>query len=203
MNNVITIITPTLPDRSGLLDRCISFVRQQRDKCNFEIEHIILSDTHRSIGQKLNAGVMEAAGDIIVRFDDDDIYRPEYVKTAVSVLTSSGADIAGVKTAYMYRAGDGRMWFYDYRGSQPYVMGSGSCFWRHRAILNPYPNSSYGEDALFCAGIGRVAYIPDCAKLMLISLHDKNTASGDNLHTIPEVSSGIIKDTVKSSFGLD
>ena len=66
-----------------------------------------------SIGAKRNSLIEMASGDIIVHFDDDDYYAPEYV--AVMVDRLGVADLIKLSRWFAWREIDGSLWEWDTR----------------------------------------------------------------------------------------
>lgn len=180
----VSVITPTVPGREHMLNRCRRIVSDQDYP---EIEHIIVP-TRGSIGMKLNAGIEMASGDIIVRFDDDDLYASDYISRCVDKL-KSGTGMTGVCKFHLYNPNTGQLWLYDYNGSLPYIAGSGSAFWRKEWAKNRYPDSSMGEDGRFCMGMSCDVEAIDYVHGMVAVLHGRNTASHLNTHTYKKITS--------------
>lgn len=59
------------------------------------------SKVRATIGEKRNALLAEAKGDIILHFDDDDFYAPEYAATMIAALDRLGADLVNLRGWYM------------------------------------------------------------------------------------------------------
>jgi glycosyltransferase involved in cell wall biosynthesis len=187
----VSIITPTTESRAWFLTRCKQIVSQQDYP---DLEHIIVHGAH-SIGAKLNEGIDRATGDIIVRFDDDDLYADDYITRAVSFLTGKpGCNLTGLSKFYLYNPYTGGMWWYDYKGSMPYVAGSGMTFYKSVWQDNKFPDKSIGEDAEFNMKIRGV--YPHGYDGMVAIIHGANTDSHSNLHTfqkvVPPVSNELI-----------
>ena len=68
-------------------------------------------DRKISIGEKRNILIEKAKGEIIVQFDDDDYYAPNYVSSMVSALTHLGADLINLRGWFLY---DVRSDFFGY-----------------------------------------------------------------------------------------
>jgi len=68
-------------------------------------------DRKISVGEKRNILVEQARGEIIVQFDDDDYYAPNYVSSMVSALTDLNADLINLRGWFMY---DVRSNFFGY-----------------------------------------------------------------------------------------
>ena len=58
----------------------------------------------RSLGYCYNYAVHRARFEIVAKFDDDDIYFPEYLRESVNALVSTNADIVGKSCRYIYFA---------------------------------------------------------------------------------------------------
>jgi glycosyltransferase involved in cell wall biosynthesis len=127
-SDLVTVITPT-HDRSQLLRRALKYFREQDYK---NIEWQILDDSSSpsdwvndidgnifyeqvdkkmTLGEKRNYLVDKASGDIIVQFDDDDYYAPNYVSSMVSTLCERGADLINLRGWFLY---DVRSHFFGY-----------------------------------------------------------------------------------------
>jgi glycosyltransferase involved in cell wall biosynthesis len=128
-SDLVTVITPTR-DRSQLLRRVLKYFREQDYK---NIEWQILDDSsspadwvndvsdgnifyervdkQMTLGEKRNYLVDKARGDIIVQFDDDDYYAPNYVSSMVSTLWDRGADLINLRGWFLY---DVRSHFFGY-----------------------------------------------------------------------------------------
>ncbi len=107
---LVTIITPTIPERRCQLERCRQSVLAQTYSA---IEHLIIQDGGRwslssstilgrnwrqfTCGASYGAiprrvGTYLAHGDYIGYLDDDDEFLPEHVSKLVALLESTGAD---------------------------------------------------------------------------------------------------------------
>src|SRR5690606_15922277 len=137
---------------------------------------------------------LRATGEIIINSDSDDWFAPNFITRSVTHLMRSGADMTGLSSAYFYLP-HSQLWLYQYRGGQPYVLGSGMCYHRHVWQRKPYPDIKVGEDLEFQTNAGRI--IPhDNIHLFMAMIHGKNTASHKQLSTMkrinPEIAEGIL-----------
>lgn len=145
---LVSIVTPTTHNREPFNNQLREMVAAQTYE---NIEHLF-DYSPATIGAKLNALCKEAAGEIIIRMDSDDLYSPDYVSICVAQLAT--ANMTGLDRAYFT---DGaRAWLYQYKGSQQYVCGSGSAFHKKVWERNPFKPISQGEDCIFCAGAGKI-----------------------------------------------
>jgi len=126
------------------------------------------------ISEKRNFGCSEAAGDVIVHFDDDDFSAPLRVADQVSRLLASGLSVTGY---CVMRFSDGtRAW--RYAGTGEYALGTSLCYWKQWGLSHPFPAVQVGEDNAFV----QVAYAAgqlisvDARELMWASIHPGNTS---------------------------
>jgi glycosyltransferase involved in cell wall biosynthesis len=68
-------------------------------------------DRKLSVGEKRNLLIDKSHGEIIVQFDDDDYYCPDYVRTMVSALSTLNADLINLRGWFLY---DCRSRFFGY-----------------------------------------------------------------------------------------
>lgn len=195
----VTIITPTA-NRPLMLKRCIAQFEAQDYSGETEM-YIIGSNvkdyrdigsyqnvTHRTIPNgtipdKLNYACEQATGEIILRFDDDDYYAPDWITKSVQFLIESKADLTGLNHAYFYRPNNA-LFEYHYTGEQPYILGATMCFWkktwenskRKFYSISKIKGKPTGEDKNFCVNNGLV--LPhNYTKGFMAMLHGGNTSS--------------------------
>lgn len=88
-----------------------------------------------------NVACREAAGAIIVHWDDDDWSAPWRVSAQVRGLVESGADVCGTRRAYYLDLRDGTTWEYVYPdGRRPYVVDNTLCYRRDLWLRAPFPS---------------------------------------------------------------
>lgn len=63
---------------------------------------VLRAGMDRSLGQNLNALVSASGGDVIAKFDDDDLYGQHYLLDACFALDYSGAELVGKEARYLY-----------------------------------------------------------------------------------------------------
>lgn len=73
----------------------------------------IHSPTRLSVGHKRNLLVEQARGDVIVHFDDDDCYAPQYVSRMLQALEGTGADFLNLRGFFLFHAPSRRFAFWD------------------------------------------------------------------------------------------
>jgi glycosyltransferase involved in cell wall biosynthesis len=129
ISDMVSVITPTR-NRDRFLKNALKYFRSQ-DYTNIEWlilddspqaaeccgdlsdENIFYQHTNRklSVGEKRNILIERARGEIIIQFDDDDYYAPNYVSSMVSALTELGADLINLRGWFLY---DVRSDFFGY-----------------------------------------------------------------------------------------
>lgn len=176
----VSIITPTTPDRSEMVRRLSAMVAAQ----TFRDFEWLTDENPGTIGEKRNRLCQRAKGEIIVMFDSDDSYAPDYVERCVNHMEEKKATCTGLSSAYF--ASKDQAWHYTYGGSQPYCMGSGMAFYKWIWERNKFPEISEGEDAIFCSMAGRVI-AHDYRTGALFTIHDSNTASHKALSSMKPV----------------
>lgn len=75
--------------------------------CSWSKLKYIHSDKRMSIGEKRNLLIAESSGELIVNFDDDDFYGPDYVKNRVDALNSSGKKLSVMSGFFVYHLNTG------------------------------------------------------------------------------------------------
>lgn len=55
-----------------------------------------------TLGDCLNFGIMRAKDDIIAKFDDDDYYGPDYIKSSIKVFKNKQISIIGKSSIFIY-----------------------------------------------------------------------------------------------------
>lgn len=55
-----------------------------------------------ALGDCLNFGIMKSNYDIIAKFDDDDYYGPEYIKSSMDAFNNKDISIIGKNSLYIY-----------------------------------------------------------------------------------------------------
>lgn len=66
------------------------------------ISYIHVPGRHMSIGEKRNMLCERARGEVIVQFDDDDYYAPNYLSTLAGFIETSEADMVSLQGWFVY-----------------------------------------------------------------------------------------------------
>lgn len=189
---LVSIITPWTPNRIDFMKRLANCVTAQSYK-NYEW----LTDSDPgTIGEKRNRLCQKAKGELIVHFDSDDWYGTEYIASSVGHILTTGADVTGVKDAYFLDEVNEKAWLYEYKGAQPYVLGSGMMYRREVWERNRFQHINEGEDMHFLTNSGKIK--PHGNVLSIFArIHGDNTASHKSVNVFKPVNyretSGLFK----------
>lgn len=161
----------------------IPHVTEMFNRQNYPNKELILVTDDGTIGHKRNVACESATGDVIVHFDSDDYYAPDYISYSVQFLLNNNADVTGLRSGYFFNPNKKKAWLYEYKLSQPFVLGSGMIYHKNVWMNNKFRDTSFGEDNFFLANAGIIKphrYISGfCAKI-----HDNNTCSHLAVHAM-------------------
>jgi glycosyltransferase involved in cell wall biosynthesis len=134
----------------------------------------------KSVGTKRNLACDIATGDIIVHWDDDDWYAPDWLSRQVDILRSSAADICGIEHVNFYSTITDTLW----KGTslnrnnpnyRAFLYGATlsypKAFWQK----NPFQDRKAGEDSEFLNSLGAKLYAHDYIDGFIAILHPNNT----------------------------
>eukprot|EP01065_Artemidia_motanka_P033046 TRINITY_DN40018_c0_g1_i1.p1 TRINITY_DN40018_c0_g1~~TRINITY_DN40018_c0_g1_i1.p1 ORF type:complete len:325 (+),score=66.27 TRINITY_DN40018_c0_g1_i1:84-1058(+) len=116
----------------------------------------------QSIGAKRNAAIERSEGSLVVHFDDDDVYSPDYITRMARVLAETGADLVKLQGWHTLDVETGVCGYFD--GGEPLPLEGaerlrelardsyGFSFVYTRELYRragPFPPVSFGEDHAF------------------------------------------------------
>lgn len=132
----------------------------------------------QSVGAKRNMACEHATGDIIAHWDDDDWSAPGRLRSQVSALLASGADVCGLSEILHYRPLRGDGWLYRADGARPPVAGCSIVYRRSVWAESRFPDVMIGEDSAFVGQLppDRVLALAD-RSLMVAVVHGRNVTS--------------------------
>ena len=120
----------------------------------------------RTVGGKRNWLAGKAAGSILVAFDDDDLYLPDYIDRMVSAMQSSGASVVTLASWLSYDAWSGALGVFDPEednlwGHHGRRWGYGFSYVYTADVARevPFPRQDFGEDygfILAAAACGKI-----------------------------------------------
>mmetsp|Transcript_61767 Transcript_61767/g.144904 ORF Transcript_61767/g.144904 Transcript_61767/m.144904 type:complete len:566 (-) Transcript_61767:94-1791(-) len=170
---------------------------QQKAMADERIVHITMKvqpGKDFTVGLKRNMTLHMATGEYIVNFDDDDLYAPGYVTKMVSLMQKERLVGVTLSAWYNYYIGKGVCTFSDPESWDEWVdeaaelddilYGYGFSYTHRRqaALLFPYPNVGFAEDAPFFLklrevyGDDKVLLHKDTEGLCLHIMHRANSA---------------------------
>lgn len=197
---LVTIITPTTPDRVEFNER-ITAIAQAQDYPN--IEHLICYDDF-TVGAKRNILCKQAKGSIIVCMDSDDIYSPDWVSKSVEHLLKTGANVTGLKDGYFYNPYETKAWLYQYspKNTKPYVLGATMCFLKTAWDKIKFPDMRAGEDTEFCKRVGNIQHHEYISGFVAF-IHGFNTSSHKSLGNMKAISPNITENIINSHYRIE
>lgn len=190
----VTIITPTTYDRLEFNER-IKHIGEAQDYPHYE--HLF-DYGNGSIGEKLNRLCGASKGDIIVRFDSDDIYSPDYVSRGVEFLLYNKAHVTGINECYFYNPYERKAWVFRNK-NKDYVIGSGMCFYKSIWQKHPFKHINSGEDSLWIENLRGVKAMHYNGQL-IATIHGYNTASHAQLKSMKRISHEIPENIINSHY---
>lgn len=153
------------------------------------IDNVILLDgeANDSLGSCLNRLVRVAEGNILAKFDDDDLYGQHYLLDAVNALGYSGADLVGKQAVHLYLESlDATVvrnphaehrWTHFVAG--PTLVGPRETF--HTA---PFADRTRGEDTTFLRALGQAGgKVYSADRFNFIQVRAAQTADAVHRHT--------------------
>lgn len=106
---LVSVITPTIPERDELLIECYLSVRAQTLPKN-QYEHVVeMDDAHAGCSATMNRAAARAAGDWLLPLADDDLLLPGCLETLLA--HTDDADI--VYAPPLVTGNEDRFWFFQ------------------------------------------------------------------------------------------
>lgn len=170
---LVSIITPITKDRAAFEPQLDRMVAQQDYP---HIEHIYVREEQLTIGAKRNKGCALAKGEIILHFDSDDIYTPDYVSRQVAALQQSNADVVGLSSFYFYKPKQRQAWQFIWSDAKQWMDGATLCYYREAWQRVAFKDVNVGEDALFVWNKKIKAMATNVSDCFVSVLHEGNSA---------------------------
>ena len=170
MNPILSILTPTIPERVShdefigmgiqtATGKCVSLMdRISRQIGELAVEHLVLCDNRaRSIGGKRQALVDVARGQYIAFVDDDDDVAPDYVESLLRAA-ETGADVITFRQRAIYNGLESEVHFGINNQDGQFTPGGITlrapwhvCAWKRERVEGClFGESNYGEDIVWC-----------------------------------------------------
>jgi glycosyltransferase involved in cell wall biosynthesis/SAM-dependent methyltransferase len=142
------------------------------------IRYFRLPNRH-TIGAKRNFACAQAAGEIVVHWDDDDWSAVGRLGYQAGELVAANADICGLQRVLFYAPREAQAWEYLYpRDGRAWVYGASFCYRKAFWKQHPFPDISVGEDSHFLWAVRdiRVHVLPD-HNFLVAMVHTANTSA--------------------------
>lgn len=187
-NPLVTVITPTI--RPEMLERCQAMFMAQ----DYPNKEMVVIPGPGTVGEKRNRGCEAAKGEIIVHFDDDDYYAPDYISKSVAFLLQNNVNITGYSTAYFCDAANKRAWLWKYAdpaNAMPYVCEASLVYRKSVWEKKKFKDISQGEGIYFLAHLPKIK-AHNTPNLFVAGIHSGNTASQNQIKTMQPVSVEVV-----------
>lgn len=152
------------------------------------VVYIRLHQRKQVVGVKRNHACDAANGDIIVHWDDDDWYAPDWISRQVKTLIDEQADICGLDKVFFYDPTLSNCWQYVYpENEQKWVYGATLAYWKKFWHSHRFGNMHIGEDNHFVwhSG-GRVAaHSHHYGFMAIIHAHNTSRKETGNVRWVP------------------
>jgi len=130
-----------------------------------------------TIGVKRNYAIEKANGEIIMHWDDDDWYAPDWVSKQVDALQTSGADITGLNRVVFYSPSVNKRWMYeDTDEERPWLCGATMAYRKSLWEKHPFIDIQVGEDYDFVWNSKAKIFALDYFAGFVAILHPNNTS---------------------------
>jgi len=130
-----------------------------------------------TIGIKRNYAIDKACGEIIMHWDDDDWYAPDWINRQVDALLTSGADITGLNRVVFYSPSINKRWMYeDMDEDKPWLCGATMAYRKTFWQSHPFIDIQVGEDYDFVWNSNAKIFALDYFAGFVAILHPHNTS---------------------------
>jgi glycosyltransferase involved in cell wall biosynthesis len=112
-----------------------------------KIRYIHHPSKFTSVGSKRNYACAQSNGDIILHWDDDDWYAPDWISRQVETLLLNDADICGLNNLHFFNPSTDNAWHYIYNYNRnPWVAGATLAYKKGHWQKHPFKDMNVGED---------------------------------------------------------
>lgn len=113
--------------------------------------HLFCANSPMTIGAKRNVLIQLCDSDIIVHFDDDDWYSPDYISYMIEYLNRTGADFVKLRSWHWHDILSNKWGIFDggITDTTKWGYGFSYVYKRNIALRFPFANISLGEDIDF------------------------------------------------------
>jgi len=139
--------------------------------------HYTFYNTKHSIGEKRNLACNVSNGEIIMHWDDDDWYAPDWVTVQVANLLDSDAHICGLNQIQFYSIIDNIYWMSkNYNSKRPWLSGATLCYYKSFWASHKFQNIQVGEDDAFVRSAGTKVTNHNYYQGFISLIHNRNTS---------------------------
>jgi len=132
----------------------------------------------KKIGAKRNIACQIAEGEIIMHWDDDDWYSPNWISSQVACLKSSEVDICGLNQIQFYSPSLNKYWLLKNENSKrPWLSGQTLAYYRSFWQQHPFKDLQHGEDDDFVRNNGAIVVANTYYQGFMATLHANNTSN--------------------------
>ncbi|WGQ08885.1 glycosyltransferase family A protein [Pedobacter gandavensis] len=130
-----------------------------------------------TIGVKRNYACEQANGEIIMHWDDDDWYAPDWITRQVVALNTSAADITGLNQVIFYSPSVEKRWLYqDLDLEKPWICGATMAYHKSFWQEHPFLDIQVGEDYDFVWNTSARTFAMGYMNGFVAILHAHNTS---------------------------
>jgi glycosyltransferase involved in cell wall biosynthesis len=130
-----------------------------------------------TIGIKRNYAIEKADGEIIMHWDDDDYYAPDWISSQIEVHNNSGADLTGLNRVFFYSPSVNKRWMYeDTDEEKPWICGATMSYKKSLWQDHPFVDLQVGEDYDFVWNCGGKIVASNYINGFVAILHPHNTS---------------------------
>lgn len=130
-----------------------------------------------TIGVKRNYACEQANGEIIMHWDDDDWYAPDWIYKQFCALTDSATDIVGLNQVLFYSPSIDKRWLYqDLDLEKPWLCGATMAYHKSFWQEHPFIDIQVGEDYDFIWNTGARTFATGYLHGFISILHAHNTS---------------------------
>jgi len=135
-----------------------------------------------TLGAKRNYACDKAHGEIIMHWDDDDWYAPDWVRRQLYYLESSGADICGIEHVHFYSTLTDTLWEGTAENrnnphARAWLSGATIAYRKSFWELHPFKDKQTAEDDDFIRKSGAKVFAHDYIDGFIAVLHPDNTTT--------------------------
>jgi len=144
---------------------------------NPKIRYFYYPEKLGTVGVKRNIACEKAQGEIIMHWDDDDWYAPDWISRQVDAQLHSGADITGLNKVDFYSPTVNKRWRYeDLDVEKPWLCGATMAYRKSLWEQHNFIDLQVGEDYDFVWNSGGKTYALDYLAGFVSILHAHNTS---------------------------